>query len=130
MQEDLKKEIKEFNGRLDQCLSDENFVIEGDGKFDSMYLDDIDDNNYNARVAANQGITPSEEEYVDMLASEQPEADDEEAVDKYLNAELCFDLSSNNESRGHVSKRSRGLDGEPIGRAHPNPLFDTREYEI
>ena len=29
-----------------------------------------------------------------------------------------------------MSKRSRGLDGEPIGRAHPNPLFDTREYEI
>jgi hypothetical protein len=27
-------------------------------------------------------------------------------------------------------KRSRGLDSEPIGRAHANPLFDTREYEI
>ena len=45
LQEDLKKEIEEFNGRLEQCLSDENFVIEGDGKFDSIYLDDIDDNN-------------------------------------------------------------------------------------
>jgi hypothetical protein len=29
-----------------------------------------------------------------------------------------------------VVKRSRGLDSEPIGRAHANPLFDTREYEI
>jgi hypothetical protein len=27
-------------------------------------------------------------------------------------------------------KRMQGLDGEPIGRAHANPLFDTREYEI
>ena len=27
-------------------------------------------------------------------------------------------------------KRTRGLDGKPIGRAHTNPLFDTREYEI
>jgi hypothetical protein len=24
----------------------------------------------------------------------------------------------------------RGLDGEPIGRAHNNPLFDTRQYEV
>ena len=29
-----------------------------------------------------------------------------------------------------MSKRSWGLDEEPIGHAHPNPLFDTREYEI
>ena len=27
-------------------------------------------------------------------------------------------------------KRTRGLDSEPIGRAHANPLFDTREYKI
>ena len=92
LQEDLKKEIEEFNERLEQCLS-ENFVIEGDGNFDSMYLDDIDDDGNNAGVAANQGLTPTEEEYGDMLAEERPEADDEEAVDKYLNAELCLDLS-------------------------------------
>ena len=130
LQEDLKKEIEEFNERLEQCLSDENFVIEGDGNFDSMYLDGIDDDDNNAGVAANQGITPTEEEYGDMLAQERPEADEEEAVDKYLNAELCLDLGTNNERRGRVCKRLRELDGEPIGRAHPNPLFDTREYEV
>ena len=69
LQEDLKKEIEEFYERLEWCLSDENFVIEGDGNFDSMYLDDIDDNNNNAGVAANQGTTPTEEEYGDMLAA-------------------------------------------------------------
>jgi hypothetical protein len=26
--------------------------------------------------------------------------------------------------------RTRGLDGEPIGCAHANPLFNTREYEV
>ena len=130
LQEDLKKEIEEFNERLEQCLSDENFMIEGDGRFDSMYLDDIDDDDINAGIAVNQGLTPMEEDYADMLTEERPEADDEEAVDKYLNAELCFDLGTNNERRGRVVKRLRGLDGEPIGRSHPNPLFDTREYEI
>ena len=73
MQEDLKKEIEEINERLEQCLSDENFMIEGDGNFDSMYLDDIDDDDNNAGVAANQGITPTEEEYRDMLAEERPD---------------------------------------------------------
>ena len=53
LQEDLKKEI-----------------IEGDGTFDSKYLDDIDDDDDNDGVAANQGITPTEEEDGDMLASE------------------------------------------------------------
>ena len=42
----------------------------------------------------------------------------------------CLDLGTNNERRGRVCKRLRGLDGEPIGCTHPNPLFDTREYEV
>jgi hypothetical protein len=29
-----------------------------------------------------------------------------------------------------VVKRSWGLDNEPIGHAHANPMFDTQEYEI
>jgi hypothetical protein len=36
----------------------------------------------------------------------------------------------NNERWGRVIKRARGLDGEPLGRAYTNPLFDTREYDI
>jgi hypothetical protein len=47
-----------------------------------------------------------------------------------LNAELIFDVGTNNERRGRVIKRARGLDGEPLGRAHTNPLIDTREYDI
>jgi hypothetical protein len=39
-------------------------------------------------------------------------------------------MGTNDERWGRVVKRSRGLDSEPIGRAHANPLFDTREYEI
>ena len=35
-----------------------------------------------------------------------------------------------NERQGHVAKRSWGLDGEEVGRAHANPFFDTREYDI
>jgi hypothetical protein len=51
-------------------------------------------------------------------------------VDKYLNAKLIFDVGMKNERRGRVIKHARGLDSEPLGRAHTNPLFDTREYDI
>ena len=78
----------------------------------------------------NDENTPSPEEYDDMHVGERPEDDDEEAIDKYLNVELLMNVGTNDERRGRVIKRSRGLDGEPIGRAHANPLFDTREYEV
>jgi hypothetical protein len=65
-----------------------------------------------------------------MLTGDRPEADDGEAVDKYLNAELIFNVGTNDERRGRVIKRARGLDGQSLGRAHANPLFDTREYDI
>ena len=32
--------------------------------------------------------------------------------------------------KGRVTKRSWGNDGKPIGVAHNNPLFDTREYDV
>ena len=43
---------------------------------------------------------------------------------------LILDVGLANERQGHIAKRSRGLDGEAVGRAHINPLFDTREYGI
>jgi hypothetical protein len=78
----------------------------------------------------NDANTPSPDEYGDMNIDERPEDDDEEAIDKYLNVELIMNMGTNDERRGRVVKRSRGLDGDPIGRAHVNPLFDTREYEV
>ena len=51
-------------------------------------------------------------------------------MDKYLNVKLILDVGLANECRGRITKRSRGLHGEPLGRAHANPVFDTREYDI
>ena len=63
-----------------------------------------------------------------MITGERPEADDEEAVDRYLNVEIILDVRSANKWRVRVAKRSRGLDGEAVGHAHTNPFFDTSEY--
>ena len=61
-----------------------------------------------------------------MITGELPEADDEEAMDKYFNVELILDVGSANKQQGRVAKRLRGLDGEVVGHAHANPFFDTR----
>ena len=65
-----------------------------------------------------------------MITGERPEADDEEAVEKYLNVKLILDVGLENKQQGRVAKRLRGLDCEAVGRAHANPFFDTREYGI
>jgi hypothetical protein len=130
LQADKKAEIDEFNQRQENSLDDANFAVEGEGEFESMYLEDTDDDTNPGVTREEDRNTPSVEEYGDMNIDERPEADDEEAVDAYLNAELIMNTGTNDERRGRVVKRSRGPEGEPIGRAHANPLFDTREYEI
>jgi hypothetical protein len=31
---------------------------------------------------------------------------------------------------GRVIKHAKGIGGEPVGHAHPNPFLDTREYKV
>ena len=126
---DKKKQIDEFNEKLETLLDDKNFKLDGD---DGLYMEDLDlDDNNGIPMETNVKVeTVPDNEYGDDIMEERPEDDDEEAIDKYLNVELILDLGSTDERRGRVVKRSRGLDGEPIGRAHSNPLLDTREYEV
>ena len=105
-------------------------MIDGVAWFDSAYLDDIKDNQEISGGLSDGIITPTDGDYGDMIIGELPEADDEEAVDKYLNVELILDFGSSNEQRVRVSKCSQVFDGEAVRRAHANPFFDTREYDI
>ena len=76
--------------------------------------------------------TPTIEEYSDMVTPDMLEADDvgNEILDKYLNAELIFDIGTGAERRGRVIKRAKGTTGEPMGRGHTNPLLVTRENVV
>jgi hypothetical protein len=128
-----KKAIDHFNASLERNLNDENFQVDGDGSYDSFHLldTDVDDDYYdNTGVIRNPELIPKDEEYGDMLVEERPEVDDEEAIDKYLNAELMLDMGTGNERFGRVVKRARDINGNPIGRAHSNPLLDSREYHV
>ena len=114
-----KQQIDTFNMKLDKRLDDTNFIVDGFAGFDSAYLNDVNDDHENQGVVSDQGITPTDEDYGDMITGERTEADDEDAVDKYLDVELTLDDGSANERRGCVTKKSRGLDGEALHNTYP-----------
>jgi hypothetical protein len=97
---------------------EDNFVIKQPGFF---YIDDNDDDRDN-------GIIPSDEEYGDMIQEPMAEVDDTETYNKYLNAEFIINRADE-PVRVRVAKRARTDNGNLVGHAHRNPLFDTREYE-
>ena len=88
-------------------------------------------------------LTP-EYPYYDDADSSDDESGDEDGIegtadeeleptpewgDQYLNVELNFPLGGEM-AQGQVQSRKRDNDGNPIGRAHANPILDTREYVV
>ena len=120
LNDDVKVELDRFGRSVDDRLSDWNFGLDEPHDF---YIQDEPDNG--------SGVI-RESDYGDMHLPETPEADDldDSIIDQYLNTELIFDVGTGNERKGRAVKRAKGTSGEPIGRAHANPLFDTREYMI
>jgi hypothetical protein len=125
LQVSTMKKIEEFDEKIEERLDDSNFTIKGD---EGLYLEHIEIDEENAGDIG--GVAPTDDEYGDMIIEERPEDDEEEAVDHYLNMEISMGVGTESERWGRVIKRSRGMDGELIGRASTNPLFDTREYNI
>ena len=123
---DIRNDIETFDKSVDNRLKEEGFLTEDAGDM-SFFLQD-EDPEYAGVTTSNQ--VPTElGEYGDMTTPDAPEADDmkDDIMDKYLNVELIMDVGSGSERKGRVLKRAKGSTGEPIGRAHANPLFDTRE---
>jgi hypothetical protein len=98
LNEDTKVKVKNFEKKLGECLDDSNFILQGEDGVDLKMLEDLD----NERIVAmvEDRITLTEEEYDDMIIEEHPEADDEEAVDKYLNMELRMGAGADDERWG------------------------------
>jgi hypothetical protein len=128
LNEDTKAKVKEFEKKLGEHLDDSNFILQGEDNVDLKMLEDLDDEGIGAVME--DGITPTEEEYDGMIVEERPKADDEEALDKYLNMELRMGAGTDDERWGRVIKRAKGIGGEAVGHAHANPFFDTREYKV
>ena len=126
----MRNEIEEFDRVVADRLSEEVFLTE-DAQNNTFFLED-EDPDYSGVTSGTGQIPTALDEYGDMIIPEMPEADDvtDDIMDKYLNVELIMDVGTGSERKGRVLKRAKGSTGEPIGRAHANPLFDTREYVV
>ena len=96
----IKQKIDTFNTKLEKQLDDTSFTVDGVAGFNSAYLDDVNDYHENPGVVSDRGITPTDDDYGDMITGEQPKAGDKESVDKYLNVEPILDVVLANERRG------------------------------
>jgi hypothetical protein len=63
--------------------------------------------------------------------SSMPEADEwePESFDKYISAQVILP-SQDGQLLGTVTARKKDIHGNPIGVSHPNPILDTRIYEV
>ena len=122
---DTKQKIDTFDERLTLRLNDENFISDDvDGT--TPYLEDTEINPPEVRT----GITPTDEDYGDMIVTDKlQDADEYDDLDKYIGAQLLLDAGGE-PLQARVIKRSRGPDGEVVGRYHANPIFDTRAYLV
>jgi hypothetical protein len=98
LHEGTRKKIEKFNEKLEECLDNTNFILQGENGVDLKFLEDlVDDNGINAMTEGD--IMPMDEEYGDMLVDECPD-EDEEAMDKNLNMELTMDIGMDDERWG------------------------------
>jgi hypothetical protein len=72
LNEDMKAKVKEFEKKLGDHLDDSNFISQGEDDIDWKMLEDLDDKGIVAMVE--DGITPMEEEYDDMIVEEKMSA--------------------------------------------------------
>jgi hypothetical protein len=115
---DTRSKIERFDQRLELRLDDDKFVS-----------DDIEDSEVDT-PEVRTGIAPTDDEYGDMIITEKlKDADEYDDLDKYIGAQLLLDAGGE-KLQARVIKRSRGPDGEAIGRYHKNPIFDTRAYLV
>jgi hypothetical protein len=95
LQADTKLHIATFDAELTASLDDVNFIRNGEGEFDSLYLQDIDDDLHSGIRCAEDETTPTPADYGDMHTDDRPDDDDESAVDNHLNVELIMNMGTN-----------------------------------
>jgi len=115
---DIAERVQQFNEWLTRRLDETNFIIEDHQRPPDIYLEYDDD------VAPVEPVNPDDA---------RPEADDIDDHDKWIGATFLLDPLRNTDKVGtkaRVVQRRTDPFGNPIGRAHPNPLMDTREYDV
>ena len=118
----IESRVDDFKKKLTERLDSGKFQVNSymDGKFDFILLGEDLIKNLGVKYAS--GVTPKDWKYYDMIVEGRPN-DKDEVIDKYLNVNLIFDISTKNNRRGTLVKRSCALDGREIVYLHTNPFL-------
>jgi len=106
----IKTAIKEFHKKISMVLHDVMGPHQDNAP--NMYLEDVKDSVYE----------PNE------LGAEMPEVDAYD-LDAFLQAQVQLPKGDGYRS-ATVMRRKHDADGNPIGRAHSNPILDTRIFGL
>ena len=120
--ETTKLVFDEFDAIIKRIVKDNNFPVEGDKPDPAMWADLVEhDEDFN-------------EEFFKVYGDDKlHEADDfsPEIMDNgYLNMELALPRDGETPAFARVTKRMKDDNGNPVGRAHQNPILDTRMFEV
>ena len=114
--------VNDFNYKFNIHLDNTNFVHPGED-IDFYYPNNVYD----------IPIKEHAENGENVMNKQPADADDRDSYDKLIGATFLLDpLKSldNVETRATVTRRETDHQGKPTGRAHPNPLLNTCEYEV
>ena len=124
---ELERAVTSFNNAIHARLDDSNFTDHTTPhSYPSPYIQDIPDI---AEQTPRRGIVPSDAEYGDMIEDTNDEADDHPDLDNYIHMNLLLDVGGE-QLQGRVIRRATDSEGRKKGRAHTNPIFDTRAYLV
>ena len=128
---DIKARIEHFDRQMQERMDDTNFdnpeLVNFHLGDEINLLDERIRDRWPHDTAYGDGShTPSDSDYGEPR--ERPEEDDIEldTYDKLIGSQILLDDGL----KATVTRRMTNLDGSPIGRAHSNPLLDTRQYEV
>lgn len=118
---DIKARVDDFDMRLDRWMDDTNFVLPGND-IDYYYPTDQYAIDYENGDPQNGDLDEG-----------QPEADFVDDYNALVGATFLLDpvkSPGNVTTKATVIRRKMDAQGKPLGKAHPNPLLDTREYVV
>ena len=93
LNEDKKQQINNFKQKLSDLLHDNNFQLDDDGEFDSMYLDNIEDDPVFNPGVTYPGIEPPVKDYGDMVVEEELPANMPEPCGNLVTISALMDVN-------------------------------------
>ena len=126
-----------FTAQIDSTIGNyTSSVIKGesindDDPYSTLFLEDDPDDDEEELVEYLK-IDDSESPYIRPQADEYKEVNDipfAEFNDKYIGQEVHLPVSGETK-KGQIIRRKRTHAGELVGTANPNPILDTRLYEV